>query len=185
MSVYDFSAKTNSGEEKSLRDYAGKVLLIVNTASKCGFTPQYKELQELYDKYQDKGLEILGFPCSQFGAQEPGTNSEVQQFCRRNYGVSFQIFEKGDVRGETAQPLFKYLTAEKGFKGFDKEHELSAILMDALKKHYPEYLEDEGIKWNFTKFLIDRQGRVVARFEPTDTAEQMLPKIKEALTNNQ
>ncbi|MBO5650868.1 MAG: glutathione peroxidase, partial [Selenomonas sp.] len=108
MSVYDFSAKTNSGEEKSLKDYAGKVLIIVNTASKCGFTPQYKELQELYDKYKDKGLEILGFPCNQFRAQEPGSNNEVQQFCRRNYGVSFQIFEKGDVRGETAQPLFKY-----------------------------------------------------------------------------
>ena len=181
MSVYDFSAKTNSGEEKSLRDYAGKVLLIVNTASKCGFTPQYKELQELYDKYQDKGLEILGFPCNQFGAQEPGSNSEVQQFCRRNYGVSFQIFEKGDVRGETAQPLFKYLTAEKGFKGFDKEHELSAILLDALKKNYPEYLEDDGIKWNFTKFLIDREGNVVERYEPTTSPSAMSAAIEKLL----
>ena len=181
MGVYEFSAKTNSGEEKSLKDYAGKVLIIVNTASKCGFTPQYKELQELYDNYKDKGLEILGFPCNQFGAQEPGSNSEVQQFCRRNYGVSFQIFEKGDVRGETAQPLFKYLTEEKGFKGFDKDHELSAILMDALKKNYPEYLEDDGIKWNFTKFLIDREGNVVERFEPTTSPSAMTAAIEKLL----
>ena len=181
MSVYDFSAKTNSGEEKSLRDYQGKVLIIVNTASKCGFTPQYKELQELYDKYKDKGLEILGFPCNQFGAQEPGTNSEVQQFCRRNYGVSFQIFEKGDVRGETAQPLFKYLTAEQGFKGFDKEHQYAEVLMDALKKNYPEYLKDNGIKWNFTKFLIDRDGNVVKRFEPTTSPAAMAAEIEKLL----
>ena len=181
MSVYDFSAKTNSGEEKSLRDYAGKVLLIVNTASKCGFKPPYKELQELYDKYQDKGLEILGFPCNQFGAQEPGTNSEVQQFCRRNYGVSFQIFEKGDVRGETAQPLFKYLTAEKGFKGFAKDHELSAVLLDVLEKNYPKYLEGDGIKWNFTKFLIDREGNVVERYEPTTSPSAMSAAIEELL----
>ena len=181
MTVYDFSAKTNSGEEKSLKDYAGKVLIIVNTASKCGFTPQYKELQELYDKYKDKGLEILGFPCNQFGAQEPGSNSEVQQFCRRNYGVSFQIFEKGDVRGETAQPLFKYLTAEKGFKGFDENHEFSAVLLDALKKNYPEYLEDDGIKWNFTKFLIDREGNIVKRFEPTEDMETVKQAVEAAL----
>ncbi len=157
------------------------VLIIVNTASKCGFTPQYKELQELYDKYKDKGLEILGFPCNQFGAQEPGSNSEVQQFCRLNYGVSFQIFEKGDVRGETAQPLFKYLTSEKGFKGFDKEHEFAAILMGALKKNYPEYLEDDGIKWNFTKFLIDREGNVVERFEPTTSPSAMTAAIEKLL----
>ena len=118
MSIYDFTVKTNKGEEKKLSDYKGKVLLIVNTASKCGFTPQFKELQELYSAYKEKNFEILGFPCNQFAGQEPGTNEEVQTFCRRNYGVSFQIFEKGDVRGETAQPLFKYLTEQKGFKGF-------------------------------------------------------------------
>ena len=117
MGIYDFTVKTNRGVEKNLGDYKGKVLLIVNTASKCGFTPQFKELQELYDKYKDRGFEILGFPCNQFAGQEPGTNDEVQSFCRANYGVKFQIFDKGDVRGDTAQPLFKYLTAQKKFEG--------------------------------------------------------------------
>ena len=113
MSVYDFVVKANNGEEKSLAAYKGKVLLIVNTASKCGFTPQFKELQELYVKYKAQGLEILGFPCNQFAGQEPGTNEEVQEFCRFNYGVTFPIFAKGDVRGENAQPLFQYLTKEQ------------------------------------------------------------------------
>ena len=119
MSVHDFVVKENNGEEKSLAEYKGKVLLIVNTASKCGFTPQFKELQELYVKYKDQGLVILGFPCNQFAGQEPGSNEEVQEFCRFNYGVTFPIFAKGDVRGENAQPLFQYLTKEQGFKGFD------------------------------------------------------------------
>ena len=121
MSIYDFTVKTSQGKEKSLADYKGKVLLIVNTASKCGFTPQFDDLQKLYLAYKDKGLEILGFPCNQFAAQDPSSNDEIQQFCRYNYGVTFQIFEKSDVRGETAQPLFQYLTKEKGFEGFDKE----------------------------------------------------------------
>ena len=167
MGIYDFTVKTSQGKEKSLADYKGKVLLIVNTASKCGFTPQFEALQKLYLAYKDKGLEILGFPCNQFAAQDPGNNEEIQQFCRYNYGVTFQIFEKGDVRGETAQPLFQYLTKEKGFEGFDKEHPNAAILEDFLKKNFPEYLEGDGIKWNFTKFLIDREGNVVKRFEPT------------------
>ena len=181
MSVYDFTVRTNVGEEKSLSDYKGKVLIIVNTASKCGFTPQYKELQELYDKYKDKGLEILGFPCNQFGAQEPGTNAEVQTFCRRNYGVSFQIFEKDDVRGETAQPLFVYLTKEKKFEGFDKNHPIAEKLLEALKTNFPEYLEGDGIKWNFTKFLIDRDGNVVKRFEPTTSPLDMTSDIEKLL----
>ena len=120
MNIYDFIVKTNKGEEKSLADYKGKVLIIVNTASKCGFTPQYKELQDLYNTYKDKGLEILGFPCNQFAGQEPGSNEEVQEFCRFNYGVTFPIFAKGDVRGNQAQPLFQYLTKEQGFKGFEQ-----------------------------------------------------------------
>ncbi len=164
MGIYDFTVKTSQGKEKSLADYKGKVLLIVNTASKCGFTPQFEALQKLYLAYKDKGLEILGFPCNQFAAQDPGSDAEIQQFCRYNYGVTFQIFEKGDVRGETAQPLFQYLTKEKGF---DKEHPNAAVLEDVLKKNFPEYLEGDGIKWNFTKFLIDREGNVVKRFEPT------------------
>ena len=144
MSIYDFTVKTSQGKEKSLADYKGKVLLIVNTASKCGFTPRFEALQKLYLAYKDKGLEILGFPCNQFAAQDPGSDAEIQQFCRYNYGVTFQIFEKGDVRGETAQPLFQYLTKEKGFEGFDKEHPNAAILEDVLKKNFPEYLEGDG-----------------------------------------
>lgn len=181
MGVYDFTVKTNRGVEKSLSDYKGKVLLIVNTASKCGFTPQFKELQELYTKYNARGFEILGFPCNQFAGQEPGTNDEVQTFCRVNYGVTFQIFEKGDVRGENAQPLFKYLTAQKKFEGFDKNHPIAKPLLEALQKNFPEYLEGDGIKWNFTKFLIDKNGEVVARFEPTTTPSAIADDIEKLL----
>ena len=181
MSVYDFTAKTKGGADKSLGDYRGKVLLIVNTASKCGFTPQFKELQELYDAYKDRGLEILGFPCNQIAGQEPGSNDEVQQFCKFNYGVTFTIFAKGDVRGETAQPLFKYLTAQKKFEGFDMHHPIGQKLLEALQTNFPEYLEGDGIKWNFTKFLIDRDGNVVARFEPTTTPKSIAADIEKLL----
>ena len=181
MSIYDLKVKTNKGEEKSLADYKGKVLVIVNTASKCGFTPQFKELQELYTKYREQGLEILGFPCNQFAEQEPGSNDEVQQFCRLNYGVTFQIFEKGDVRGESAQPLFQYLTKEKGFRGFDPAHPLSEVLTKALQDNFPEYLEGDSIKWNFTKFLVDREGSVVERFEPTTAPSDMAAEIEKLL----
>lgn len=181
MGVYDFKAKTNRGVEKSLGDYRGKVLLIVNTASKCGFTPQYEGLEALYKKYKDQGLEILGFPCNQFAEQEPGTNEEVQAFCRLNYGVTFQLFEKGDVRGENAQPLFKYLTSQKGFKGFDPNHKNTPILTKVLKESFPEYLKGDSIKWNFTKFLIDREGNVVDRFEPTTEPSALEPAIEKLL----
>ncbi|MDO6450623.1 glutathione peroxidase [Oceanobacillus profundus] len=142
MSVYNYKAKTIQGDEKSLADYNGKVLLIVNTASECGFTPQFQELQELYKKYNTKGLEILGFPCNQFGEQDPGADTQIAQFCKKNYGVTFPMFSKVDVKGENAHPLFSYLTSEK--KG----------------------LLTEQIKWNFTKFLIDKNGQVVERFAP-------------------
>ena len=181
MNVYDFTVKTNKGVEKSLADYKGKVLLIVNTASKCGFTPQFEGLQKLYKDYKDRGLEILGFPCNQFAGQEPGTSEEAQSFCKLNYGVTFQIFEKGDVRGETAQPLFKYLTEQKGFKGFDKSNPMAEKLTGALKEHFPEYLEGDGIKWNFTKFLIDREGNVVERFEPTTDPADIASYIEKLL----
>ena len=181
MNIYDFTVKTNRGVEKSLADYKGKVVLIVNTASKCGFTPQFEGLEKLYKSYKDKGLEILGFPCNQFAAQDPGSNEEIQSFCKLNYGVTFQIFEKGDVRGDTAQPLFKYLTEQKGFKGFNEAHPVAAPLMKALKENFPEYLEGDGIKWNFTKFLIDRKGNVIERFEPTTTPEDIAPAIEKLL----
>ena len=181
MSIYDFTVKTNRGVEKSLADYKGKVVLIVNTASKCGFTPQFEGLEKLYKEYKDKGLEILGFPCNQFAAQDPGSNEEIQSFCKLNYGVTFQIFEKGDVRGETAQPLFKYLTEQKSFKGFDEKHPIAAKLTEALKANFPEYLEGDGIKWNFTKFLVDREGNVVERFEPTTDPADIAPAIEKLL----
>ena len=181
MNVYDFTAKTKRGEDKSLADYKGNVLLIVNTASKCGFTYQYDELQKLYDAYKDKGFFVLGFPCNQFAGQEPGTNDEVQQFCKLNYGVTFPIFAKGDVRGDNAQPLFKFLTAQKKFEGFDMNHPVAAPLLDALQKNFPEFLEGDGIKWNFTKFLIDRNGNVVARFEPTTNPADIAKDIENLL----
>lgn len=181
MGVYDFTVKTNKGVEKSLADYKGKVLLIVNTASKCGFTPQFEGLQKLYTQYKDKGLEILGFPCNQFAEQDPGSAEEIQTFCKLNYGVTFQIFEKGDVRGENAQPLFKYLTAQKKFEGFDKKHPIAEKLEEALKANFPEYLEGDGIKWNFTKFLIDKEGNVIKRFEPTTDPADIAPEIEKLL----
>ena len=181
MNVYDFTAKTKRGEDKSLADYKGNVLLIVNTASKCGFTYQYDELQKLYDAYKDKGFFVLGFPCNQFAGQEPGTNDEVQQFCKLNYGVTFPIFAKGDVRGENAQPLFKFLTAQKKFEGFDMNHPVAKPLLDALQKNFPEFLEGDGIKWNFTKFLIDKNGDVVARFEPTTNPADIAKDIENLL----
>ncbi|MBP2644963.1 MAG: Peroxiredoxin [Firmicutes bacterium] len=181
MSIYDYTAKSISGQEIPLSNYKGKVLLIVNTASKCGFTPQYKELQELYLKYADKGLEILGFPSNQFAEQEPGTNEEVQNFCQLNFGVTFPLFAKGDVRGETAQPLFKYLTSQVPFRGFDPHHPIGEKLQAILEEKFPEILEGDSIKWNFTKFLIDRSGNVVERYEPTTSPSAIAPAIEKLL----
>ena len=181
MNVYDFKAVNGKGQEVSLSDYKGKVLLIVNTASKCGFTPQFEGLEKLYNAYKDKGFVVLGFPCNQFAEQDPGSDGEIQEFCRLNYGVTFPMFRKGDVRGDSAQPLFKYLTKEKGFKGLDMDHPNAKVLLDFIKKNYPHFLDDDSIKWNFTKFLIDREGNVVKRFEPTKTPEAMASEIEKLL----
>ena len=181
MSVYDFTCTTMQGKEVSLSQYKGKVILIVNTASKCGFTPQFAGLEKLYKEYKDKGLEILGFPSNQFNEQDPGTNEEIQEFCKVNYGVTFQMFKKGDVRGDNPQPLFAYLTKEKGFKGFNMDHPIAPKLVPMLKEKHPEILEGDGLKWNFTKFLIDREGNVVERFEPTTTPEEIAPAIEKLL----
>jgi glutathione peroxidase len=159
ISIYNFNVKTIDGKEESLSDYKGKVLLIVNVASNCGFTPQYKGLQELYSKYKDKGFEILGFPCNQFGHQEPGTNEEIKNFCSTNYGVTFPIFDKIEVNGDSASPLYKYLKSAK-----------------------PGFL-NENIKWNFTKFLIDRQGNVVDRFASQTTPESIEGVIVKLIDN--
>lgn len=181
MSIYDFKAKTIDGEEISLNEYKGKVLIIVNTASKCGFTPQYKGLEEIYNKFNSQGFEILGFPSNQFAEQEPGENSEVKNFCTINYGVTFPLFEKIDVRGDNAHPLFKYLSEEVPFKGLDLNHPIGKILSEALEKNFPSFLEGNSIKWNFTKFLIDRNGKVVARFEPTSEPKDMISDIEKLL----
>ena len=157
MSVYDFVMKDAEGNDVSLADYKGKVLMIVNTATGCGFTPQYNGLEDLYEKYKDKGFEILDFPCNQFGEQAPGTDEEITEFCTINFGVSFKQFSKIDVNGENEAPLYTYLKGEKG-----------GIL-------------GTKIKWNFTKFLVDREGNVVERYAPTVTPERMEPKIVELL----
>ncbi|CAH1193631.1 Hydroperoxy fatty acid reductase gpx1 [Paenibacillus plantiphilus] len=165
--LYDFQAETINGGAKALSDYKGKVLLVVNTASKCGFTPQYTDLQKLYEQYQSEGLEIIGFPSNQFGEQEPGSNSDVQSFCQINYGVTFPLFAKTDVRDENAHPVFQYLTEAAPFQGFDTTQPSGKMLHSFLNEKLPHWMIDNSIKWNFTKFLVDREGRVVKRFEST------------------
>ncbi len=159
QSVYNFSCKTPGGEDRSLADYKGKVLLIVNTASKCGFTPQFAGLEEIYEKYKDQGLEILGFPCNQFGKQDPGSNDEIMEFCQLNYGVSFPMFGKIDVNGSSTEPLYKHLKSEaRGALG------------------------SKGIKWNFTKFLVNAEGEVVKRFAPATKPAQIESALKALLS---
>jgi glutathione peroxidase len=158
MSVHQFSAQTQKDGEKSLSDYKDNVLLIVNTASECGFTPQFQGLQKLYEKYNHQGFEILGFPCNQFGNQDPGTDEEIAHFCQSNYGVTFPMFSKIDVKGEWAHPLFDYLTNEAG---------------GMLSKQ---------IKWNFTKFLIDQNGNVIKRYAPQTKPENIEKDLEAALT---
>ncbi|AJY74234.1 glutathione peroxidase [Paenibacillus beijingensis] len=169
MSVYDYKANNIRGQEISLDTYKGKVLLIVNTASKCGFTPQYADLQKLYETYKDRDFVVLGFPCNQFGEQEPDSNENVNIFCQLNYGVSFPLFEKIDVKGETKHPLFAYLTEQAPFTGFDQSQSAGKLLHSMLAERMPESLLNNEVKWNFTKFLVDREGRVVNRLEsPVD-----------------
>ncbi|CAM3370937.1 glutathione peroxidase [Marinicrinis lubricantis] len=169
MSIYNFSAKNIRGERRSLGEFEGSVVLIVNTASKCGFTPQYEDLQKLYNRYKDQGLVILGFPCNQFGEQEPGTNEDVHTFCQMNYGVSFPMFEKVEVNGENEHPLFTYLKAKAPFEGFDLSNPTAKMLLAKIKTEQPDLINEHRIKWNFTKFLVNRQGEVVQRFEtPVD-----------------
>ena len=156
--VHDFSALGIDGKIRKLADYAGKVLLIVNTASKCGFTPQYKGLEELYRTYKERGLVVLGFPCNQFGAQEPGSDSEISEFCELNYGVTFPLFGKVDVNGAQAHPLFAH-----------------------LKKEAPGLLGSEAIKWNFTKFLVGKDGKVIERYAPNTAPADIAKDIEKAL----
>lgn len=181
MNVYGFKVKDISGREVSLSEYSDKLLLIVNTASKCGFTPQYDGLEKLYQKYKGQGLVILGFPSNQFLAQEPGSNDEISSFCKLHYGVTFPLFSKIDVCGENADPLFKYLTQAAPFMGFELNKDSGRKIQGVVKEHYPENLEGNGVKWNFTKFLIGRDGTVMGRYEPTVTPEELDPIIKSSL----
>ncbi len=157
-SIYDFSCKTSNGNERALEEFRGKVLLVVNTASKCGFTPQFAGLESLYEKYRERGLEILGFPCNQFGKQDPGNNDEIMEFCQLNYGVDFPMFSKIEVNGSGTDPLYKH-----------------------LKSKAPGALGTRAIKWNFTKFLIDPEGNVVKRFAPATTPQQIEKELEKLL----
>ena len=179
MNIYDFSVKTQDGGEVSLSDYKGKVILVVNTATGCGFTPQYDELQDIYDEFKDKGLEILDFPCNQFGGQTPGDDEEIHSFCTGRYGITFPQFSKVDVNGENAIPLFKWLTENTKFEGFGMSP-MGMMMSGVVKKMDKDYKNNGNIKWNFTKFLIDRNGEIVARFEPTDM-KKLKEKIEECL----
>ena len=166
--IYDFKVKDDMGKDVSLSDYKGKVLLIVNTATRCGFTPQYKELEALYEKYRSEGLEILDFPCNQFGQQAPGTIQEIHQFCTANFDIQFPQFDKIEVNGENTHPLYVWLKAQKGFGGFDVNDKRGKMMDGMLRKKDADYDKNSDIKWNFTKFLVSRDGRVLKRYEPTD-----------------
>ena len=177
--IYDFKALTGKGAELSFNEFEGKVLMIVNTASKCGFTPQYDGLEALYQKYKDQGFTIVGFPCDQFAHQEPGTDAEIEEFCRVNHGVTFQLMKKIDVNGVQAHPIFEYLKSQaptEEYKG------LKAKAAQKLFKSISKSVEKESdIKWNFTKFVISRDGTVIKRFAPTTTPEQMEKDIQALL----
>lgn len=165
-SVYGFKVLDDAGKQVSLKKFKGKVLLIVNTATKCGFTPQYEQLEALYQKYRSAGFEILDFPCNQFGEQAPGSIREIHEFCTATFDIHFPQFNKIDVNGESASPLYVYLKQQQGFKGFGNG-QMGQRMDQMLRSRDADYASKADIKWNFTKFLVDRKGRVVARFEPT------------------
>lgn len=180
MSIYDFTVKAQDGKDVPLSNYKGKVLLIVNTAIACGFTPQYSDLQKLYDNYKDTGFEILDFPCNQFAEQAPGTDGEIHSFCTGRFGITFPQFSKVEVIGNNAIPLYKWLSESTKFIGFDASP-LGEVLDNLLIKIDPDYKNNSAIKWNFTKFLIDRNGNIISRFEPTFSLSKIDTRIKEIL----
>ncbi len=181
MSVYDFKVKNMKGEEIGLDEYKGKVLLIINSATACGFTPQYADLKNLYETHADQGFIILDFPSNQFHNQAPGSDEEIHAFCETKFGVKFPIFSKLEVKGENAHPLFRYLISQKGFSGLHKNHPIAPALENILSTEEPDYKNKPDIKWNFTKFLIDREGNVVERFEPTESFDVIEDRIKQLL----
>ena len=183
QSIYDIKVKDDAGKDVSLSAYKGKVLLIVNTATRCGFTPQYKELEALYEKYQAEGLEILDFPCNQFGEQAPGTIQEIHEFCTANFDIKFPQFDKIDVNGANESPLFTYLKQQKGFSGFDLTDQRGKMMDGMLRKKDADYDKKSDIKWNFTKFLVARDGQVLKRYEPTDKMANIDADIQKALNS--
>ena len=180
MSIYDYKLTARDGTEVSMEQYRGKVLLIVNTATGCGFTPHYKDIEAMYEQYHDQGLEVIDVPCNQFAGQTPGTDEEIHEFCTLHYNTQFPQMKKSDVNGENALPLFEYLKSQKGFEGFG--HGPVALAMSAmLKKIDKDYKNNPDIKWNFTKFVVDREGNVVARFEPTASMDKVRQCVESLL----
>ncbi len=180
MNVYDYEVLDRAGQPVKLSDYEGKVLLIVNTATRCGFTPQYTELEKLYESYKGKGFEILDFPSNQFN-EAPEAIDEIHEFCTLKYGTEFPQFGKVVVNGEGAIPLYSYLTSKKGFEGFDMSHKIAPAIDEINRKADPDYEKKPSIKWNFTKFLVDRNGEVVSRFEPTHNLGEVAKAIEALL----
>lgn len=181
MRFYDFEAEDVYGDIHKMEEYKGKVVLVVNTATQCGFTPQYDDLQDIYEQYQQEGVEILDFPCNQFDGQAPESNEKIVSFCDAKFGITFRHYAKIDVNGEDAHPMYSFLKEQKGFSGFNEENSLTPILESRLARIHPDYKETSDIKWNFTKFLIDREGNVMERFEPTEDMEVVAEKIRELL----
>ncbi|MCR5388536.1 MAG: glutathione peroxidase [Lachnospiraceae bacterium] len=179
MNAFDFTVKAQDGSDVELSQFKGKVLLIVNTATGCGFTPQYTELQEMYEEFGKDGLEILDFPCNQFGEQTPGSDEEVHDFCTGRYGITFPQYSKIDVNGENAIPLFKWITENTKFEGFNGP--MGLVLSPIVKKMDKDYKNNGNIKWNFTKILINKDGEIVARYEPTADIKKISAKVKELL----
>ena len=177
MNIYDYKVEKPNCEYLNLKDLKGKVILIVNTATGCGFAPQYKELEEMYEKFHDKGLEIIDIPCNQFAGQTPGTDEEIHEFCALKYNTKFEQMKKSDVNGENTIELFKYLKTQKGFEGFGNGPKALAMSV-MLKSIDKDYKNNPEIKWNFTKFLVDRNGNVVERFEPTHNMKDVMSKVE-------
>ncbi|MBQ9667285.1 MAG: glutathione peroxidase [Prevotella sp.] len=181
QNIYKLTVVDADGQSVSMKQFKGKVLLIVNTATKCGFTPQYKELQALYERHHGCGLEILDFPCNQFGQQAPGTIGEIRQFCTEQFETTFPLFDKVDVNGPDASPLFTLLKQAQPFQGFDLNDRTGKMMDQMLRRQDADYDKKSDVKWNFTKFLVDQKGRVVRRFEPTESIDSVEAAVKQLL----
>lgn len=180
MNIYDYYVKNTQDEDVSLKEFKGKVLMIVNSATGCGFTPQYKDIVNMYDSYHDKGFEVLDIPCNQFAGQTPGSDEEIRTFCALNFGTEFPQMKKSDINGEKAIPFYGYLKEQKGFEGFG-DGPGAMGMSNMLEKIDKDYKNNPDIKWNFTKFIVDRSGNVVARFEPTEDMKMVEEFVKSLL----